>query len=137
MRYIQLTAEDKELVQSMKMATHSNPLRRRLECLLLSDQGMKIKELASYFEVVPKTVYEWFDLWDEGGMSGILLKAGSGAKVKLRNIPKEEVIKLVNDSPRNLKAVLSQLSEVYGVQVSKNTLRRFLKMYRNDLAQGS
>lgn len=137
MRYIELTAEDKELIQTMKLTTHSEPLRRRLECLLLSDQRIKVKDLSIYFGVVPKTIYEWFDLWEGGHVSGILLKEGSGAKVKLRNIPREAILKLVNESPRNLKPVLSQLSATYGVEVSKNTLRCFLKMCRHDLAQGA
>ncbi len=46
----------------MELATISQPLRNRIKCLLMSHKGGKVKELCLYFDVVPKTIYEWFDL---------------------------------------------------------------------------
>jgi hypothetical protein len=47
---------------------------------------------------------------------------------KLRDIPKEEILKLVEDTPRKSKLVLVRISEDYGVEVSEKTLQRFLNL---------
>ena len=86
MRYRTLTEEEKATLQEMKNATRSKILLPRIECILLSHQGMRVKAPSAYLEVVPKTIYEWMDLWEKDGISGILPKGGSGSKKKLSNI---------------------------------------------------
>jgi transposase len=98
---------------------------------------MQVKSLAVHFNVTRKTVYEWFNLWDAGNISQMPLKGGSGAKKKLRNVPSEEILRLVREYPRNLKPVLCRLSKDYGIDVSERTLHRFLKICRADLAQSA
>lgn len=137
MRYIELSPKDKILIESLKSTSSSAPLRRRLECLLLSHGGMQVKNLSKHFDVTQKTIYEWFDLWDKGSITSMPLKGGRGAKKKLRDIPKEEILKLVEDSPRKSKLVLVRISEDYGVDVSEKTLQRFLKICRSNLAKSS
>ncbi len=121
----------------MELTTISKSLRDRVQCLLLSNKRTKVKELATCFDVVPKTIYLWFDLWEKHGVSGILLKAGTGRKKKLRAIEVQTIKELVGESPQNLKPVLDILRETHGVDVSKKTLQRFLKTQRFDLAAGS
>lgn len=36
----------------------------------MSHKGAKVKELSLNFNVITKTDYEWFDLWDKGGYVG-------------------------------------------------------------------
>ncbi|MDH4462216.1 MAG: hypothetical protein QE277_12390 [Flectobacillus sp.] len=91
MRYIKLNKEEIQQLVSMELATISQPLRNRIKCLLMSHKGAKVKELYLYFDVVPKTIYEWFDLWDKGGCIGILHKPGTGRKAKLKDIPLEVI----------------------------------------------
>jgi hypothetical protein len=55
----------------------------------MSHKGVIVKELYLYFEVVPKTIYEWFDLWDTGGKY-----------------------------PRNLKGVIAELIENYSLKIT-------------------
>jgi transposase len=98
---------------------------------------MQVKSLSRHFGVTQKTIYEWFDLWDKGSITSMPLKGGRGAKKKLRDIPKEEILKLVEDTPRKSKLVLVRISEDYGVEVSEKTLQRFLKICRSDLAKGT
>jgi transposase len=52
----------------------------------MSHKGAKVKEVCLYFDVVPKTIYEWFVLWDTGGCIGILHKSCTGRKAKLKDI---------------------------------------------------
>ncbi len=128
MRYIQLSVEEEQGLKSARDREQNHQSRRRVESILLSAAGLQIKELAQYFGVTPKTIYQWLDLWETGGMGQLRTKAGRGAKKKLRDIPIEEITIMVESSARNLKPVLNHLSEKYNVEVSKKTLQRFLKI---------
>lgn len=127
MRYIKLNEEEIQQLVSMELATISQPLRNRIKCLLMSHKGAKVKELCLYFDVVPKTIYEWFDLWDKGGCIGILHKPGTGRKAKLKDIPLEVIEELVKKHPRNLNGVLAELIENYSLTISIRTLHRYIK----------
>ena len=127
MRYINLTEEEIQQLISMELATISQPLRNRIKCLLMSHKGAKVKELSLYFDVVPKTIYEWFDLWDKGGCVGILHKPGTGRKAKLKDIPLEVIEELIKTHPRNLKGVIAELMESYSLKISIKTLQRYIK----------
>ncbi|MBC8111813.1 MAG: helix-turn-helix domain-containing protein, partial [Verrucomicrobia bacterium] len=88
----------------------------------------------SYFNVVRKTIYAWFTLWESGGVEAILHKTGTGCKKKLKDVAVGLLKQKVEDHSRNLKPVLSWLIHTYQVKVSKKTLQRFLKIQRLDLA---
>lgn len=134
MRYIKLTEEEIQELISMELATISKPLRNRVKCLLMSHKGAKVKELCLYFEVVPKTIYEWFDLWDKGGCVGILHKSGTGRKAKLKDIPLEVIEELVKKYPRSLKGVIAELIENYSLTISIRTLNRYIKKAKIHMA---
>jgi transposase len=127
MRYIKLNEEEIQQLVSMELATISQPLRNRIKCLLMSHKGAKVKELCLYFDVVPKTIYEWFDLWDKGGCIGILHKPCTGRKAKLKDIPLEVIEELVKKHPRNLNGVIAELIENYSLTISIRTLHRYIK----------
>lgn len=127
MRYIKLNEVEIQELESMELLTISRPLRDRIQCLQMSNKGAKVKALAVYFDVVPKTIYEWFDLWTKGGSIGILHKSGTGRKAKLRNISSTAIEELVKKHPRSLKAVIAELFVRYNVQISIKTLQRHIK----------
>jgi transposase len=128
MRFITLSTENLTLLQEMELATISKPLRNRIQCILLSNKKVKVKDLSIYFDVSCKTIYLWLDLWDSAGAIGLIHKTGTGRKLKLRNISSDSIKELVLDSPKNLKPVIVKLQEIYQVDVSIKTLQRFLKM---------
>lgn len=127
MRYIKLNEEEIQQLESMELHTISRPLRDRIQCLHLSNKGAKVKDLALNFDVVPKTIYEWFDLWTKGGCIGILHKSGTGRKAKLKDISNTVITDLVKKYPRNLKAVVAELFTTYRVRISVKTLQRHIK----------
>jgi transposase len=95
MRYIDLSPEEKSLIESLKSTSSSAPLRRRLECLLLSNGGMQVKSLSRHFGVTQKTIYEWFDLWDKGSITSMPLKGGRGAKRSFEIFPRKKFLSLL------------------------------------------
>jgi hypothetical protein len=127
MRYIILSETEIQELESMKLATISQPLRDRIQCLLMSNKGAKVKELSLYFDVVPKTIFEWFNLWDCGGCLGILHKSGTGRKAKLKDISTTTIEEIVKKYPRNLKGAIAELFEAHHVKISVKTLQRHIK----------
>jgi transposase len=134
MRFITLSTNELRLLQEMELATISKPLRNRVQCILLSNKRVKVKDLSIYFEVSCKTIYLWLDLWDKAGANGLIHKTGTGRKAKLRDISVDVIKELVLGSPRNLKPVIVKLREIYQVEVSIKTLQRFLKIQSFQLA---
>lgn len=134
MRYIILSETEIQELESMKLATISQPLRNRIQCLLMSNKGAKVKELSHYFDVVPKTIFEWFNLWDSGGCLGILHKSGSGRKAKLKDISDATLEMLIKKYPRNLKGAVAELFTIHHVKISIKTLQRHIKKTKFHMA---
>ena len=74
MRYITLKTEEIEALESSsKNSNHT--IRKRSQCLLLSNQGRTIIDLASIFDVDRRTIERWFDKWEKEGANSQLQPA--------------------------------------------------------------
>ena len=125
---IVLSIEEKKELELIQSQSESVIFRRRCECILLASSfKLKAKDLKTHFGVHIQTIYSWFHLWESGGIEGLYHEEGQGRKLKLRDIGREEVRKLLKDKSQNLKLVLEELEKKHGVSVSKKTLIRFLK----------
>jgi transposase len=125
MRYVTLKTEEIDaLVLSSKNA--NNLIRKRSQCLLLSNQGRTIIDLASIFDVDRRTIERWFDKWEKEGLNSLPITAGRGVKTRLKGL--EEVLsKQLEIHSRNLKNVLLHLEEKHKIRICKKTLQNFLK----------
>lgn len=52
--------------------------RDRCRCLILSYQGHMIPQLTEFFNVHRITIYEWFNLWEAGGIEALHKKPDQG-----------------------------------------------------------
>ena len=125
MRYVTLKADEIEaLEQGMKSS--NNTIRKRSHCLLLSDQGRMITDMATIFDVDRRTIERWFDKWEKEGLNSLPITTGRGVKTRLKGL--EEVLsKLLEIHSRNLKNVLLHLEEKHNIRICKKTLQNFLK----------
>ena len=125
MRYVSLKTEEIEaLEQSVKNS--NNTIRKRSQCLLLSNQGRTIIDLASIFDVDRRTIERWFDKWEKEGLNSLPITTGRGVKTRLKGL--EEVLsKQLEIHSRNLKNVLLHLEEKHNIRICKKTLQNFLK----------
>ena len=105
MRYITLRKEEIEVLEHLYKNSPNSTIRKRSQCLVLSHQRHKIKDLVSIFKVSRRTIERWFDNWAEKGVDSLAISEGRGAKTILKNYSKEvaEQLELHN---RNLKNVL-------------------------------
>jgi transposase len=134
MRSIKLNEEEIQVLESMELATISRPLRDRIQSLLMSNKGAKVKELALYFAVTTKTIFIWFNLWESGGCAGILHKSGTGRKAKLKDISVQIIENIVKSHARSLKGAVAEIFSNHGVKISVKTLERYIKKNKIHLA---
>ena len=125
MRYVTLKTDEIEALE-LAMKSSNNTIRKRSQCLLLSDQGRMITDMATIFDVDRRTIERWFDKWEKEGLNSLPITTGRGVKTRLKGL--EEVLsKLLEIHSRNLKNVLLYLEEEHNIRICKKTLQNFLK----------
>jgi transposase len=125
MRYVTLKTEEIEALE-LSSKNANNLIRKRSQCLLLSNQGRTIIDLASIFNVDRRTIERWFDKWEKEGLNSLPITAGRGVKTRLKGL--EEVLSIqLEIHSRNLKNVLLHLEENHNISICKKTLQNFLK----------
>ena len=125
MRHVTLKTDEIETLEQDKKSSH-NTIRKRSHCLLLSDQGRMITDMATIFNVDRRTIERWFDKWKKEGMNSLPISTGRGVKTRLKGL--EEVLsKQLEIHSRNLKNVLLYLEEKHNIRICKKTLQNFLK----------
>ena len=125
MRYVTLKTEEIEALE-ISSKNSNNLIRKRSQCLLLSNQGRTIIDLAGIFDVDRRTIERWFDKWEKEGMNSLPIIAGRGVKTRLKGLEKV-ISKQLEDHSRNLKNVLLHLEENHNIRICKKTLQNFLK----------
>jgi len=125
-----LTKEQKSSLKRGYQTGKSHIFRRKCQCILLSHEGKTVKELCEFFSVSQISIYSWLKRWESQGIEGLKLKPGRGRPPKLNLADQKQVKKvksLVENEPKNLNRVVGQLQSELGVDLSKKTLKRFLK----------
>ena len=104
----------------------NNTIRKRSQCLLLSQQKRTIIDLSSVFVVSRRTIERWFDSWVLKGVESLSIESGRGVKTRLKGYEKD-VSEQVELHSRNLKNVISYFKEQHNITICKKTLQNFLK----------
>jgi transposase len=126
----EITPETQSLLKRIYRQSRHHRVRQRAHCRLLRSQGMKNIEIQSVFPVSEKTLYNWFNAWNDNGLVGLYDRVGRGRKPKLNAEQKAQVKDWVKDSPRNLKAVLEKIEATWNIKISLDTLKRMLKAFQ-------
>lgn len=134
-RHIYLTGDQVSALEKVYKGHSSHAFRKRCHCILLSHQGYTVGELAKFFQVSPISIYAWLNRWQRGGLQALQEQPGKGRKPKLslNNKTQVKVVRqVVQKTPQNLNQVKSELEERLGIEMSKRTLKRFLKNLVSD-----
>ena len=130
-----LTKAQKSSLEKGYKTGKSFTYRRNCHAILLSHDGQTVNEIAHFFGVSTITVYTWLKKWQSQGIEGLKHKPGQGRPVKLK-LDDENHVKLVKtlveNEPKNLNRVVGQLESELGLDLSKKTLKRFLKNLNTD-----
>ncbi|GAB3266620.1 hypothetical protein GCM10027347_34750 [Larkinella harenae] len=91
---------------------------------------MNVNELMDLFEVDRRSIYNWMDRWEKGGIKALSDKPGRGIKPKLSLASKEQVEQVRQAFllyPDNLYQMLNHVNTFLSQPISHDTLRRFVK----------
>ncbi|MEM8720634.1 MAG: transposase [Cyanobacteria bacterium P01_G01_bin.39] len=87
MRFIRdLTPETIRLLKQICRESKYYQVRNRAECLILSYQGLSIRQLMKIFDVSRKTIYNWFTKWEDEKLVGLYNNQGKSRTSKRVNV---------------------------------------------------
>jgi len=128
MRFIRdLTPENIKLLERISRESKYYQVRNRAKCLILSYQGLLIKELMKIFGVGRKTIYNWFTKWEDKKVVGLYNNPGRGRKPKLNDEQKKQIKIWVKKEPKRLLIIVEKAKKEWGINISKDTIKRIIK----------
>lgn len=131
MRFIQnLSPETVRLLKRIYRQSRHHQVRQRAHCMVLSFQGFTLAQLMSIFGVSRKTLHNWLSAWETEQFVGLYDQPGRGRKPTFTAQQKEQIRDWVKPDPKNLKQVLAKVKKIWGISVSKDTIKRVLKALR-------
>lgn len=104
-------------------------VRQRAHCLLLKAEGFSLPQLLSIFQVSRKTIYNWFNAWQQERFVGLYERPGRGRKPSFTPEQRDEIRQWTKAHPNNLKQVLQRVEQDWGMRVSQDTIKRVLKAF--------
>ena len=130
MRYISNLNNNtiKELKQIVKNGD-SLQLRQRAKSILLSNEGTTVKELCKIFNKSTRTIYRWFDRFEEEQIENLSDKSGRGRKPALNENDIDKVKKLIDSNSIKETCIILNKEPKRVKKVSPQILKRFLKKY--------
>lgn len=135
-KHIKNLTEEQKLSLQKGFTFGKSPLyRRKCHSILLSHSGKTASEMSTFFGVSSNSVLGWLKQWERYGQKGLELKPGRGRKPKLdpdKDKHVRTVKTLIKNEPKNLKRVTTRIEDQLGIEVSKKTLKRFLKNLNTD-----
>ena len=94
MKYITLNQPIIEALQTIVKTDTRYKSRARAQAFLLNAQGIKIPEIAKIIDVSQRTLYRWFDRFDNNNLNTIHELAGRGRKALLNTQEHADSIKI-------------------------------------------
>jgi transposase len=130
-RYVRpLTESQRHTLAEIMHADATPRARVRAHGILLSAQGMKIKDIAKIYQVDRDTVATWIKKWEQHGVASLYDKPRSGRPPKLTPEEKGLAQQYIKEDPRCLKQVVERLSQKTAKRLSISSLKRLAKKAR-------
>jgi len=126
-----------EELKRIKRNGKSAQERMRAQGILLSNDGKKSQEIADFFEVTQRTVFQWFKDFKTEGIASLKCSNGRGRKRLLNTNEHFKVIqKNIETYPHQPKKAFALTVEETGVVMSYETFKRFLKKHSISATNG-
>lgn len=120
--------DTQRLLQRLYRQSRHHQVRQRAHCIMLRSQGYGIAALMQIFLVSRKTLYNWFNSWEDRGVLGLYHRPGQGRKPTFTPEEMEQIHLWAKEHPRQLKQVVQKVKEQWGKTVSLQTIKRVLKV---------
>ena len=127
-RLLTLTEEERAEI-SRRYKQEKNPrFRERLQCLLLKDRGHTNAEVAQMLLVVPETITDWLNLYQDAGLDALCRLETGGSDSFLSD---QQIILLQAELDKNVfqtaKQVCAWVAEQFAITYSERGMRDLLK----------
>lgn len=119
----------KELEKIVKNGT-SLQIRQRAHAILLSNDGITVKELCKIFNKSTRTIYRWFDRFKEEQIENLADESGRGRKPALDDNDVQKVRKLIESNSLKETCIILNKEPNRVKKVSLQILKRYLKKYK-------
>jgi transposase len=130
-RYVQpLTEEQRQLLENTMKDDPSFRARSRAHGLLLSTQGMTIKDIARTYQVHRVTVSAWIKHWEQHGAQSLHDKPRSGRPSTLSPAEQDIALQYLKEEPQALKRVAKRFADTTDKRLSLSSLKRLAKKAR-------
>jgi transposase len=130
-RYVRSLTENQQHTLTEIMTHDVTPRARvRAQSIVLSSQGLKIKEIAKVYQVDRDTVATWIKKWEKDEVESLYDKPRSGRPPKLTPAEKDLARQYIIEEPRCLKQVVERLHQKTAKRLSLSSLKRLAKKAR-------
>ncbi len=119
----------KELEKIIKKDT-SLQTRQRAQSILLSNNGISVKEICKIFNKSTRTIYRWFDRFKEEQTTKLSDLSGRGRKPALNENDIEKIKKLIESNSVKETCIILNNEPKRAKKVSPQILKRYLKKYK-------
>jgi transposase len=86
--------------------------------------------LADIFQVDRITIYHWFNAWEQQRFPGLYDRKGQGRPPIFNPEQKDQIRQWIKRYPKNLNKVRALIYDHWGLDVSKQTIKRVLKSFQ-------
>jgi transposase len=86
--------------------------------------------LADIFQVDRITIYHWFNAWEQQRFPGLYDRKGQGRPPIFNAEQKDQIRQWIKRYPKNLNKVRALIYDHWGLDVSKQTIKRVLKSFQ-------
>ncbi|OAV71097.1 hypothetical protein Barb4_00893 [Bacteroidales bacterium Barb4] len=128
MRHIRLTEEERQELEHLYKTSLNSVVRERSFCLLLSNKGHRIIEIAEITNLCRQTVSSVLTAWESSRSEDkhltLSTAPGRGAKIKINPVG-DLLPQLIENHSHNLNPIPNELEKKYGVKVCRSTLQTF------------
>ena len=91
---------------------HPRPaVRRRAQIILLNNQGLSLYQIVPIINQNRQAIAVAIKRWKEYGVCGLFDKKRTGRPKTLSPVQEEQVLEMVHQSPRSLKAVVNEIQK--------------------------
>jgi transposase len=124
-----------ELENGLKTGKN-HAFRMRCQCILLKADNRKSKDVGSIVGMCHVSVNSWLERYKSEGINGLLTKEGRGRKPKIdKTTDAASILGSVKANRQRLQTAKAEWESQSGKNVSRDTLRRFLKVLAENTSE--
>jgi transposase len=127
-RPIELSAEERHLLQQGYSKGRTHAFRKRCQVVLLKAEGRTSKDIGLIVDLHEVSVNNWLNRYEVQGLAGLFTKEGRGRKPLLDDQQDAPIVRAtITEERQRLSQAKALLEQRLNKTFSPRTLRRFLK----------